>query len=248
MSATLAHERAAARRWTWNVGRLYSPTHNNRLDDADVPRVARVLDELDPDVALLQELVDVRQLDEIVGAPVARARRRSPAPWPRAAPTIGAPPCVVRRERAPRSRSTRSGRPTATRSSPASTLGDGRARGGDLGALRRLRRRAARRAGATRWRARRSARRARWSSPAATSTSIPAWAAGTANARDVATFTRLTRSFADAGRDAGATLIGLLRVDHLLVRGAPALARARVTATAPARRSSPARAGRRPRS
>ena len=51
---------------TWNVGRLYSPTHNNRLDDADVPRVARILDELDPDVALLQELVDARQLDAIV--------------------------------------------------------------------------------------------------------------------------------------------------------------------------------------
>src|SRR5262245_19753002 len=51
---------------TWNVGRLYSPRHHNRLDDADVPAVARVLGELDPDVALLQELVDVRQLDGIV--------------------------------------------------------------------------------------------------------------------------------------------------------------------------------------
>src|SRR6266496_2719013 len=47
---------------TWNVGRVYSPSHNNRLDDADVPRVARVLAELDPDVALLQELIDERQL------------------------------------------------------------------------------------------------------------------------------------------------------------------------------------------
>src|SRR5262249_20629893 len=51
---------------TWNVGRLYSPSHNNRLDDADVPRVADVLAELEPDVVLLQELVEVRQLDEIV--------------------------------------------------------------------------------------------------------------------------------------------------------------------------------------
>src|SRR3954470_20237591 len=51
---------------TWNVGRLYSPTHNNRLDDADVPRVAHVLHELDPDVALLQEIVDTRQLAELV--------------------------------------------------------------------------------------------------------------------------------------------------------------------------------------
>src|SRR6476661_7720545 len=60
---------------TWNVGRLYSPTHNNRLDDADVPRVARILDELDPDVALLQEIVDARQLDEIV---TSLSRSRAP--------------------------------------------------------------------------------------------------------------------------------------------------------------------------
>jgi len=48
----------------------------------------------------------------------------------------------------------------------------------------------------------------------------PAWAAGTGSARDVATFTRLTRVLADAGRHGGATLLGLLRVDHVLVRGA----------------------------
>jgi endonuclease/exonuclease/phosphatase family metal-dependent hydrolase len=48
----------------------------------------------------------------------------------------------------------------------------------------------------------------------------PAWAAGTANALDIDTFTRLTRTLVDAGREAGATLVGLLRVDHLLLRGA----------------------------
>jgi endonuclease/exonuclease/phosphatase family metal-dependent hydrolase len=50
---------------SWNVGRIYTPTDNNRLDDADIPRVVRVLDELDPDVILLQEVVDRRQLDWI---------------------------------------------------------------------------------------------------------------------------------------------------------------------------------------
>ncbi len=86
---------------TWNVGRLYSPRHNNRLDDADVPRVAHVLDELDPDVALLQELVDVRQLDAIVThlsrarAPFAGVLAESCAYDRRAA-------VVVRAERAPR--------------------------------------------------------------------------------------------------------------------------------------------------
>src|SRR3954447_25882469 len=51
---------------SWNVGRLYTPSSNNRLDDADVPRVARVLDELDPDVVLLQEFVDAGQLERLL--------------------------------------------------------------------------------------------------------------------------------------------------------------------------------------
>jgi endonuclease/exonuclease/phosphatase family metal-dependent hydrolase len=50
---------------SWNVGRLYTPSSNNRLDDADIPHVGRVLDELRPDVALLQELVDARQLSAL---------------------------------------------------------------------------------------------------------------------------------------------------------------------------------------
>jgi endonuclease/exonuclease/phosphatase family metal-dependent hydrolase len=51
---------------TWNVGRFYTPTHNNRLDDHDIPQVAAVLHELDADVVLLQELVDVLQLRAIL--------------------------------------------------------------------------------------------------------------------------------------------------------------------------------------
>jgi endonuclease/exonuclease/phosphatase family metal-dependent hydrolase len=47
---------------TWNVGRFYTPTHNNRLDDEDIPRVAALLAELDGDVVMLQELVDGLQL------------------------------------------------------------------------------------------------------------------------------------------------------------------------------------------
>src|SRR5512142_986892 len=93
-------ERTRFRVVTWNHGRLYSPRHNNRLDDADVPRVARVLEELDPDVALLQELVDRRQLDAIVAhlsrvrAPFAGAMAESCAYDRRAA-------VVVQQARAP---------------------------------------------------------------------------------------------------------------------------------------------------
>ena len=46
---------------TWNVGRLYTPTSNNRLADADVPRVARALAALAPDVVLLQEIASRAQ-------------------------------------------------------------------------------------------------------------------------------------------------------------------------------------------
>jgi endonuclease/exonuclease/phosphatase family metal-dependent hydrolase len=53
---------------SWNVGRLYTPTSNNRLDDADVPQVARTLDELDPEVVLLQELTGERQLTLLLDA------------------------------------------------------------------------------------------------------------------------------------------------------------------------------------
>src|SRR3954447_25122036 len=51
---------------SWNVGRLYTPSNDNRLHDSDVPRVARVLDELDGDVILLQEVVTPEQLRRIV--------------------------------------------------------------------------------------------------------------------------------------------------------------------------------------
>ena len=203
---------------TWNVGRLYSPTHNNRLDDADVPRVARVLDELDPDVALLQELVDVRQLDAIVTklsrarAPFSGAMAESCAYDRRAA-------VVVRSERAPafEERSLGSSNRNAVVASFEAADGvraaaisahfdvfspERRAEQADaLAALAANRDEAVVVAGGD-------------------LNLDPAWAAGTANVRDVATYTRLTRTLDDAGRDAGATLIGLLRVDHLLVRGA----------------------------
>ncbi len=203
---------------TWNVGRLYSPTHNNRLDDADVPRVARVLDELDPDVVLLQELVDVRQLDEIVGrlsrtrAPVAGVMAERCAYDRRAA-------VIVRHERAPAFEERSLG--SSNRNAVVASF--------DAGGGRRAAAISAhldvfgpeRRAEQAEWLARLAEERDEDVVFAGGDFNLdPAWAAGTANAIDVATFTRLTQSFADAGREAGATLIGLWRVDHLLVRGA----------------------------
>ena len=203
---------------TWNVGRLYSPTHNNRLDDADVPRVARILDELDPDVALLQELVDVRQLDEIVTrlsrsrAPVAGALAERCAYDRRAA-------VVVRREHAPAFEERSLG--STNRNAMVATL--------DAGGGRRCAAISAhfdvfnpeRRAEQAHELARLAEDRDEHVVVAGGDFNLdPVWAAGTGSAVDVLTYTRLTQRFADAGRDAGATLIGLWRVDHLLVRGA----------------------------
>jgi endonuclease/exonuclease/phosphatase family metal-dependent hydrolase len=203
---------------TWNVGRLYSPTHNNRLDDADVPRVARVLDELDPDVTLLQEIVDVRQLDEIVTrlsrsrAPVAGAMTERCVYDRRAA-------VVVRREHAPAFEEHSLGSTNRTAMVATFDAGDGR-------------RAAAISAHFDVFAPERRAEQAHELAQIAENRDEPlvvaggdfnldpAWAAGTGSAVDVATFTRLTRSMADAGREGGATLIGLWRVDHLLVRGA----------------------------
>jgi endonuclease/exonuclease/phosphatase family metal-dependent hydrolase len=203
---------------TWNVGRLYSPTHNNRLDDADVPQVAYVLDELDPDVALLQELVDARQLGEIVTrlsrgrGPFAGAMTERCAYDRRAA-------VIVKSDRAPAFEEHGLGSSNRTAMLASFAVADGvraaaisahfdvfqperRAEQADeLGALAEGRGEPLVIAGGD-------------------FNLDPAWAAGTGNARDVETFIRLTRSFADAGREAGATLFGLWRVDHLLVRGA----------------------------
>jgi endonuclease/exonuclease/phosphatase family metal-dependent hydrolase len=203
---------------TWNVGRLYSPTHNNRLDDADVPRVAHVLHELDADVALLQELVDVRQLDEIV-----TRLSRSRAPFAGAM----AERCVydrraavlVRADRAPRFEEHGLG-PTGRTAMMASFDAADGVRAAAVSAHFDVFD-ADRRAEQAHALAEIAERRAEDVVVAGGDFNLdPRWAAGTHNARDVATFTRLTRTLADAGRDGGATLVGLFRVDHLLVRGA----------------------------
>jgi endonuclease/exonuclease/phosphatase family metal-dependent hydrolase len=59
-------ERQVLRFLTWNVGRVYSRKGNNRLDDHDIPSVAQTLVELDADCILLQELVDDLQLRALV--------------------------------------------------------------------------------------------------------------------------------------------------------------------------------------
>lgn len=203
---------------TWNVGRLYSPSHNNRLDDADVPRVAHVLGELDADVALLQELVDLRQLDAIrtrlaaAGRPYAAALAEQCGYDRRAA-------VLVRPDRAPRFEEHSLGETNRHTVAASFDLGGG-ARGAAFSAHFDV--------FSPERRGQQGRRLAELAEARAEPLVVaggdfnldPAWARGVGNAADVATFDRMTRSLVDAGREAGATLIGLWRVDHLLVRGA----------------------------
>jgi endonuclease/exonuclease/phosphatase family metal-dependent hydrolase len=197
---------------SWNVGRLYSPRQNNRLDDADIPAVARTLYELDPEVALLQELVDGEQLAALLaglpgydGAIADRCRydrhvavlaRRALEPRfdhhtlePSGRGIVSVHFSVGARRMAALSAHFDVFRPLRRSDQGAglAVLAEACEEplvivGGDLNL-------------------------------------DPEFAARAGGAVDVATFARLTERFVDAGRDAGGTLLGWLRVDHLLVRG-----------------------------
>jgi endonuclease/exonuclease/phosphatase family metal-dependent hydrolase len=202
---------------TWNVGRLYSPRHNNRLDDADVPAVVRILGELDPDVVLLQELIDVRQLDAIVGR-LEHERGRFVAALAEGCVYDRRAAVLVRADRAPAFEEHglgRSGRVAVLATFEAADGVRAAAISAHFDVFSPRRRAEQAVALATLAEA-----RAEGLVVAGGDFNLdPAWAEGTANAQDIETFRRLTQTLVDAGRPAGATLIGLWRVDHLLVRG-----------------------------
>jgi endonuclease/exonuclease/phosphatase family metal-dependent hydrolase len=203
---------------SWNVGRLYSPRHNNRLDDADVPAVARILGELDPDVALLQEIIDERQLQALV-ARMAHERGAFHGAIAQYCVYDRRAAALVRAERAPTFEELSLGG-TGRRAVLASFEVAEGVRGAAISAHFDVFS-PARRAEQAWALASLAEDRAEPLVVAGGDFNLdPAWAAGTDNLEDLQTYARLTRELVDAGRDAGATLIGLLRVDHVLVRGA----------------------------
>jgi endonuclease/exonuclease/phosphatase family metal-dependent hydrolase len=197
---------------TWNVGRLYSPFNNNRLDDADVPEVARTLHELDGDVVLLQELVDVVQLRALV------ARTRG---------YVGsmAEQCgydrhcavLVREELAPRFEQHQLA-PTQ-RGVVMASFSVGETRVAALGVHFDVFRRRARRAQAEAVAALTDERREDLLVVGGDMNYDPEWAQRLGDPLDRGTYRLLTERFTDAGRGAGPTLLGMFRVDHLLLRG-----------------------------
>ncbi len=52
---------------TWNVGEVYWPWHGNQLKDRDLAHVAAALRALAPDVVLLQEILHAGQIEQLAG-------------------------------------------------------------------------------------------------------------------------------------------------------------------------------------
>jgi endonuclease/exonuclease/phosphatase family metal-dependent hydrolase len=198
---------------TWNVGRLYSPRGNNRLDDADVPQVARVLAELDPEVVLLQELVGDEQLagltQRLPDYEAALARRCRYDRRVAALVRRGLQPRFEQHVLEPSGRGIVSahfavaGRELAAFSTHFDVFRP-RRRGQQARELLALA----------------EARPEPLLIVAGDFNLDPEWAARVGGHVDVATFARLTEQLADAGRGAGKTLLHFWRVDHALVRGA----------------------------
>lgn len=203
---------------TWNVGRLYSPRHNNRLDDADVPAVARILGELDPDVVLLQELIDARQLDALLSR-LHHERGNFHGALAQYCEYDRRVATLVRGERAPAFEELSlgsSGRRCMLASFDAADGVRAAAISAHLDVFNPVRR-----AEQASMLATHAESRAEPLVVAGGDFNLdPQWADGTGQAADLSTWARLTQKLRDAGRHAGATLVGLWRVDHLLVRGA----------------------------
>jgi endonuclease/exonuclease/phosphatase family metal-dependent hydrolase len=198
---------------SWNVGRLYTPSNNNRLDDADIPQVARTLHELDPDVILLQELVDRGQLTGLLarlkgyaGELAAECRYdRHVAALVR----VGLEPAFEQHVLEPTGR----GLVAATFALPGGRRGAAHPLHFDVFDKRRRRSQAVAIAALT------DERTEALQVVGGDFNLDPDWAAKLEDPLDIGTFGLLAERFTDGGRAAGPTLLGFLRVDHLLVRG-----------------------------
>jgi endonuclease/exonuclease/phosphatase family metal-dependent hydrolase len=198
---------------SWNVGRLYTPTNNNRLDSADVPQVAATLHELDPDLALLQELVDQDQLRALESRlPGFNGRLAERCRYDRKV-------AVLARERLEPTFEQHVLEPTG-RGLVAVGFSVGRSRGVahpvhfDVFNQRRRRQQAEALSQLL------DARSDALVIAGGDFNLDPDWAARLGNRLDSGTFAMLAERFPTAPLTPEPTLLGLLRVDHLLVRGA----------------------------
>lgn len=196
---------------SWNVGRLYTPSNNNRLDARDIPSVARVLNELDAEVVLLQELVDETQLESLLARlPAHEGRLAERCRYDRHVAVL-----VKTRLRPEFEQHLLM---DTGRGLVSATFDVGGERGSahplhfDVWDRRRRRSQAEEVVALTDG-------RGEALTVIGGDLNLDPELAARLGSDDVRTFGLLAERFADAGRAAGPTLLGLLRVDHLLVRG-----------------------------
>ncbi len=212
---------------TWNVGRLYSPTSDNKLDDADLPRVARVLYELDPDVALLQEFLDERQLHALLALlPGYEGRIATRCRYDR---HVGA---LARASLQPEFEQLLLD--YTGRGLVGVTVDVGGARAFAIAVHLDAFSPGRRRLQAEELTPLLEARREAIVAVGGDFNLDPDFSARAGFSLDPETFAQIARGLVDAGRAAGPTLMGLMRIDHLLA-GGPLLERL-VTRVSPARR------------
>jgi endonuclease/exonuclease/phosphatase family metal-dependent hydrolase len=198
---------------SWNVGRVYTPSDNNRLADEDVPRVARVLSELDADVVLLQELVSPEQLAGLL--------RRMPGYDGELARDClyDRKVCALARTRlAPKFEQHRlaaTGRGVAAVTFDVNGSARGIALPVHFDVFDKVRRRSQAEDVISIVRARDEA----VTVVGGDFNLDPDLAEKLGNTIDVLTFGMIAEQFLDDGRAAGPTLFGILRVDHVLARG-----------------------------
>lgn len=196
---------------SWNVGRLYTPTGNNRLAEADVFRVARSLRALEADVILLQEVASKAQLgrllDLLPGYDGRVAERCGYDRHVAALARVALKPAFEQHRLEP------TGRGLVAVTFELGSL-RGAAHAVHLDVRQQLRKRsqveailaiAARRPEAV-------------VILGGDFNTDPVWAKRLRMSVDAASFDRLAGGFDDAGRDAGPTAMRLLRVDHIFVR------------------------------
>ncbi len=208
-----------ARFLTWNVGRLYSRKGNNRLDDHDIPSVAATLRELDADCVLLQELVDDLQLRALL------ARTDGQYAGALAERCGYDRKCAVLVKKALNPEFEQHQLSPSLRGVVLARFEVGGVQAAALGVHFDVFNPEGRRRQAEAVAALTDGRSEQVVLVAGDFNFDPVWAEGLDEPVDRGTWALLTERFADAGSGAGPTLLGLLRIDHVLLRGGSSQAR-----------------------
>jgi endonuclease/exonuclease/phosphatase family metal-dependent hydrolase len=196
---------------SWNVGRIFRPKGNNRLADADVPRVIRGLRTLAPDVILLQEIESATQLERLLaGLEGYDGQMATECDYDRHVAAF------ARRTLAPEFEQARL-EPTR-RGTVLVGFDVGKTRGAALAVHLDVREQDRKRSQVDALMALAKARSEPLVLLGGDFNLDPRWTRLLRTPLDASTYARILEDFIDAGEHGGPTLVRLLRVDHFFVR------------------------------